>query len=71
MRILTGLIAVGVLVAFANPVLADFYVVNDGSSCSIVETAVNEKPNTGNFGDKHLTKEDAEAAMAKDPNCKK
>ena len=71
MRILTGIVTVTALVALASPALADFYVVNDGSSCRIVETATNAKPDSGNVGEKHLTQADAEAARAKDPNCKK
>jgi hypothetical protein len=71
MRKLTTIVALTAALAFASPALADFYVVNDGGSCRIVETAMNAKPDGGNYGNKHLSKEDAEKAMAEDANCKK
>jgi hypothetical protein len=72
MRIFTGMLAVAAVAAFASPALADFYVVSDGTSCRVVETAMNAKPDTGNvLGDKHETQADAEKAMAEDTNCKK
>ena len=71
MRILTGIITATALVALATPTLGDFYVVNEGGSCKVVETATNAKPDGGDYGEKHLTQADAEGAIAKDPNCKK
>jgi hypothetical protein len=44
---------------------ANFYVVSDGTSCSVAETAINSKPTAGNvIGDKYETQADAEKATA-------
>jgi hypothetical protein len=71
MRIVTGMIAVAAAATFAMPALADFYVVKDGGTCSVVETAANATPASGKFGEKFLTQADAEKAMAENPHCKK
>jgi hypothetical protein len=70
MRKLTTLVALTAAIGFASPALAEFWVVNDGGSCRVVETAQNAKPD-GNAGNPHLTKEAAEKAMAEDAQCKK